>query len=75
MTKKATKPAFIISSFKDSGTGQNFTKDDVVPIELGSFANYAAADLVRKPTAEELKAAGLVDPKATDTGAPKPPVA
>lgn len=62
MTTK-TKKAFIIRDFKDAGTEQEFTasiagQPDTIPeIAEGAFANYAAAGLVRAPTADELKPA------------------
>jgi hypothetical protein len=55
MTKK--KDAYINRDFSDAGTESNFTGGTIVPIEEGAFANYAAAGLVREPTAEDLKAA------------------
>lgn len=54
--------AFVIRDFKDAGTERQFTasvagKPETFPeIEQGSFDNYAAAKLVREPTADELRA-------------------
>lgn len=64
MTEAKKKNAFIISDFNDAGTGANFTKGKIEQIEEGSFANYAAAGLVREPTTEDRAAAKAAEPKA-----------
>ncbi|WP_257554143.1 hypothetical protein [Sphingobium sp. CFD-2] len=48
--------AFIIKGFRDAGTEETFAAGTVASINEGSFANYEAAGLVRKPTAEDKKA-------------------
>ncbi|WP_416463963.1 hypothetical protein [Sphingomonas sp. VDB2] len=55
MTDAKKKDAFIIRDFKDSGTETSFAGGSVVAIEEGAFANYEAAGLVRKATAEDRK--------------------
>jgi transcription antitermination factor NusG len=55
--------AFVISDFGDSGTEEKFKAGDIVSIAEGSFANYEAAGLVRKPTADDKKA-GDAAPKS-----------
>lgn len=47
MPTAARKKAHIISSFTDSGTGESFTAGDKPMIDVGTFANYEAAGLVR----------------------------
>lgn len=61
--------AFIIRSFKDDGTKERFEKDAVVPISIGAFGNYAACDLARRATADEIAAARAADapPPTVDT--------
>jgi hypothetical protein len=66
----ATKKAFITRDFNDSGTEQAFTastagKPETFPeIDEGSFANYAAAGLVREPTEADTK--GEAQPAPTE---------
>lgn len=55
-TTPAKVKAFVIRKFKDDGTKETFAETTIVEIEAGSFANYKEAGLVRKPTAEDLKA-------------------
>ncbi|WP_416463191.1 hypothetical protein [Sphingomonas sp. VDB2] len=55
MTDARKKEAFIIRDFKDSGTETAFAGGSIVAIEEGAFANYEAAGLVRKPTADDRK--------------------
>jgi len=47
--------AFIVKNFRDAGTEEQFTQGAVTPISEGAFTNYAAAGLVRKPTADDRK--------------------
>jgi len=47
MTESARKRAFVLRSFTDAGTEENFEADSTPLIELGAFANYEAAGLVR----------------------------
>ncbi len=49
------KEAFIISNFRDAGTSQAFLAGAIEQIPIGSYINYEAAGLVRKPTAEDRK--------------------
>lgn len=49
--------AFVKRDFHDSGSEEQFTKRDVVPLEEGRFLNFKAAGLVRLATDEEIKAA------------------
>jgi len=58
------KPAFIIRNFNDAGTGQNFAAGAIEQIDEGHFRNYAAAGLVRTPTAEDRTAAADEKAKA-----------
>jgi hypothetical protein len=62
------KRAHIVSSFKDSGTGENFTAGTTPLIDAGAYANYEAAGLVKAPppakTGEK--------PKQKPKGKPKP---
>lgn len=55
MTTK-TKKAFVISSFRDAGTGKNYEAGSIADPTEGEFLNFKTAGLVREPTAEELKA-------------------
>jgi len=54
-----TKKAFIVKDFADAGAERNFTAskagkpETLVDIEVGAFANYAAAGLAREPDADE----------------------
>jgi hypothetical protein len=57
MSEQKKVSAIIISDFHDAGTGQRFAAGALETIEEGAFANYLAAGLVRKATAEEGKAA------------------
>lgn len=60
-TPKKVK-AFVIRKFKDAGTPvRSFAANEIVEIDEGDFANYEEAQLVRKATADDTKAAK--DPK------------
>jgi hypothetical protein len=61
--------AFVIRKFKDDGTKQSFAETTIVEIEAGSFTNYEAAGLVRKPTAEDIKAVKDTAEAASKAGA------
>jgi len=52
MTEPARKRAHVLRSFTDAGTSENFEADSTPLIEVGAFANYEAAGLVRAPSDE-----------------------
>jgi hypothetical protein len=58
-----TKKAFVNRDFNDAGTSRQFTAstpgkpETFADIEEGAFLNYAAAGLVREPTADDKKTA------------------
>lgn len=58
--------AYIVKNFRDAGIEENFTGGSVRPMSEGAFINYEAAGLVRKPTADDAKAAKASETKATD---------
>ncbi|TXI87763.1 MAG: hypothetical protein E6Q40_04505 [Cupriavidus sp.] len=62
MSTSDMKNAFIVSDFRDVGTGESFVAGTTVPIAAGAFGNYKAAGLVRVAAA---KAAKTMDGKAT----------
>lgn len=59
-----TVSAKVTRNFKDSGTEEQFSKDQVIEITEGRFTNYKAAGLVEATTAAGKSA-------ATDKGATK----
>lgn len=51
MAEAAKKKAYVIKSFSDAGTKQNFTAGATPLLDPGAFENYKAAGLVRAPDA------------------------
>lgn len=49
MSETSKKKGFIVSSFKDEGTGESFTAGTTPLIDIGAYMNYEAAGLVRVP--------------------------
>ncbi|WP_394658571.1 hypothetical protein [uncultured Novosphingobium sp.] len=57
MSDEKTIKAVALKDFNDAGTEQRFAKGDTPTLPEGVFANYEAAGLVRKATAEDARAA------------------
>lgn len=57
MSDTKTKKAFVIRDFSDAGTDEIHLAGATPSIEVGAFANYEAAGLVRVATADEAKTA------------------
>ena len=55
MSDKTKTKAFIITSFRDAGTEEEFESGSTPLIEDGAFLNYKAAGLVRAATEEDAK--------------------
>lgn len=63
MSSSDMRNAFIVSDFRDEGTGERFTAGATALIAAGAYENYKAAGLVRAAAAH--KAAKTMDGKAT----------